>query len=163
MPNMFTLVKAGLVIPLNTACVERGFSHHGIIENKLRSRLKVVNVDSLLRVKLLCRDYKKFDYQRAMELHDSMHNSLISSLARKVDQLQFAAFDEELANEDLVDFTPLPESEPEEDSGFDFSETEDEEEAAAEDDELSQAAVHGQSATIDLDEDDGLGEALGFF
>ena len=45
-----------------------------------------------------------------MELHDSMHNSPISSLARKVDQLQFAAFDEELANEDLVDFTPLPES-----------------------------------------------------
>ena len=111
----------------------------------------------------LCRDYKKFDYQRAMELHDSMHNSLISSLARKVDQLQFAAFDEVLANEDLVDFTPLPESEPEEETGFDFSETEDEEEAAAEDDELSQAAVHGQSATIDLDENDGLGEALGFF
>ena len=27
--------------------------------------------------------------------------------ARKVDQLQFAAFDEELANEDLVDFTPF--------------------------------------------------------
>ena len=62
-----------------------------------------MNVDSLLRVKLLCRDYKKFDYQRAMELHDSMHNSLISSLARKVDQPQFFAFDEELANEDLVD------------------------------------------------------------
>ena len=122
---MFTLVKAGLVIPLNTACVERGFSHHGIIKNKLRSRLKVVNVDSLLRVKLLCRDHKNFDYQRAMELHDSMHNSLISSLARTAGQLQFAAFDEELANEDLVDFTPLPESEPEEDSGFDFSETED--------------------------------------
>ena len=71
MPNMFTLVKAGLVIPLNTACLERGFSHHGIIKNKLRSRLKVVNVDSLLSVKLLCRDYKKFDYQRAMELHDT--------------------------------------------------------------------------------------------
>ena len=52
--------------------------------------------------------------------------------------------------EDLVDFIPLPESDPKEDSGFDFSETEDEE-----DDELSQAAVHGQSATIDLDEDDG--------
>ena len=86
-----------------------------------------------------------------------------SSAARKVDQLQFAAFDEELANVHLVDFTPLPESEPEEDSGFDFSETEEEEEAAAEDDELSQAAVHGQLATIDLDEDDGLGEALGFF
>ena len=92
-----------------------------------------------------------------------MHNSLISSLARKIDQLQFAAFDEELANEDLVDYTPLSGSELEEDSGFDFSKTEDEEEAAAEDDELSQAAVHGPSATIDSDEDDGLGEALGFF
>ena len=56
-----------------------------------------------------------------------------------------------------------PESEPEADSGFDFSETENEEEAAAEDDELSQAAVHGQSATIDLVEVDGLGEAFGFF
>ena len=88
MPNMFTLITAGLVIPLNTACVEWGFCHHGIIKIKLTSRLKIVNVDSLSRVKLLCRDYKKFDYQRAMELHDSMHNSLISSLARKVDQLQ---------------------------------------------------------------------------
>ena len=91
-----------------------------------------------------------------------------AALLGRVDQLQFAAVDEELTNEeltneDLVDFTPLPESEPEEDSGFDSSETEDEEEAAAEDDELSQAAVHGQSATIELDEDDGLGEALGFF
>ena len=61
-----------------------------------------MNVDSLLRVKLLCRDYKKFDYQHAMELHDSMHSSLISSLARKFDQLQFAAFDEELANGTLL-------------------------------------------------------------
>ena len=47
-------------------------------------------------------------------------------------------------------------------TGFVFRETEDEQEAAAKDDELSQAAVHGQSVTIDLDEDDGLGEALGF-
>ena len=40
-----------------------------------------------------------------MELHDSMHISLISSLPRKADQLRFAAFDEELANEDLLNFT----------------------------------------------------------
>ena len=30
-----------------------------------------------------------------MQLHDSMRGSLISSLAKKVDQLQFADFDEE--------------------------------------------------------------------
>ena len=50
LPNMFTMVSVGLVVPLNTACVERGFSHHGIIKNKLRNSLKVLQMDSLLRV-----------------------------------------------------------------------------------------------------------------
>ena len=89
--------------------------------------------------------------------------SLPLDLAPNSESGEIPGLEGKQGNEDLVDFTPLPKSEPEEDSGFDFSETEDEEEAAAEDDELSQAAVHGQSATIDLDEDDGLGEALGFF
>ena len=99
-----------------------------------------------------------------MQLHDSMRGSLISSLAKKVDQLQFADFDEELANEDLVDFTPLSESEPEEDSGFDFSASENEEDAAGSDDQPDpEAAAQKQSASIDLDEDDGLCAALEFF
>ncbi len=86
-------------------------------------------------------------------------NTASSASLQEVDQLNLL-LDESLPIRPVIH---LPESEPEEDSGFDFSASEDEEEAAAADDELSQAAVHGQSATIDLEEDDGLGEALGFF
>ena len=122
MPYMFRLVMFGLIVPLNTACVERGFSHHGIIKNKLRTRLKVVHVDSLLRVKLLCKGYQEFDYPRALQLHGSMRSGLISRLASEVDQLQFADFEEDLAREEFVDFRPPVDSASEdEDSGFDFS------------------------------------------
>lgn len=43
MPHMFSLVAIGL-LPLNSAVVERGFSLHFIIKNKLRNRLKVAQV-----------------------------------------------------------------------------------------------------------------------
>ena len=90
LPNMFTMVSVGLVVPLNTACVERGFSHHGIIKNKLRNSLKVLQMDSLLRVKLLCKDYQSFDYKTGAELHEQMQDGFISKLASEVDQLQFS-------------------------------------------------------------------------
>ena len=126
MPYMFCLVMLGLVVPLNTACVERGFSHHGIIKNKLRTRLKIVHVDSLLRVKLLCHDYKGFAYTRAMDLHHSMKSGLISKLASDVDRLQFADFEEDMAGEDFVDFSPPSESDASDECGFIFSESDEE-------------------------------------
>ena len=87
-----------------------GSKSHGIIKNKLRTRLKIVHVGSLLRVKLLCHDYKGFAYTRAMDLHYSMKSGLISKLASDVDGLQFADFEEDMAGEDLVDFSPPSES-----------------------------------------------------
>ena len=104
LPNMFTMVSVGLVVPLNTACVERGFSHHGIIKNKLRNSLKVLQMDSLLRVKLLCNDYQSFDYNTAAELHEQMQDGFISKLASEVDQLQFSKLDEETDDEAVIDF-----------------------------------------------------------
>ena len=104
LPNMFTMVSVGLVVPLNTACVERGFSHHGIIKNKLRNSLKVLQMDSLLRVKLLCKDYESFDYKSAAELHEQMQGGFISKLASEVDQLQFSKLDEETDDEAVIDF-----------------------------------------------------------
>ena len=64
----------------------------------------------------------------------------------------------------MVDSPPVPEREPEEHLGFDFSAWEDEEEATASDGQLNQAAAHayGHSANIDLEEDDGRGEAREF-
>ena len=54
LPYMFQLVAIGLVIPLNTACVQRGFSLHAGIKTKLHSRLKVPQVDAMLRIMQLC-------------------------------------------------------------------------------------------------------------
>ena len=104
LPNMFTMVSVGLVVPLNTVCVERGFSHHGIIKNKLRNSLKVLQMDSLLRVKLLCNDYQSFDYNTATELHEQMQGGFISKLASEVDQLQFSKLNEETNDEAVIDF-----------------------------------------------------------
>jgi hypothetical protein len=52
-PNIMKLVQVMFVIPVQTAVVERGFSLHKIIKNRLRNRLQILTVDSLLRVKML--------------------------------------------------------------------------------------------------------------
>ncbi len=80
------------------------YYHHGIIKNKLRNSLKVLQIDSLLRVKLLCDDYQSFDYNTAAELHEQMQDGFISKLASEVDQLQFSKLDEETDDEAVIDF-----------------------------------------------------------
>ena len=52
-PRVLMLAQVAAVLPMQTACVERGFSRHRIVKNRLSSRLKVATVDSLLRVGLL--------------------------------------------------------------------------------------------------------------
>jgi hypothetical protein len=52
-PNMFSIYMVGLVIPVQTAEVERGFSLHLLFKHKLSSRLAVLIMDSLMRVNLL--------------------------------------------------------------------------------------------------------------
>ena len=106
LPRLWRMSLRYFNVSMQPLTVERGFSHHGIIKNKLRTRLKIVHVDSLLRVKLLCHDYKGFAYTRAMNLHYSMKSGLISKLASDVDRLQFADFEEDMAGEDFVDFSP---------------------------------------------------------
>ena len=64
-PNLFLLVQIMFLIPVQTAIVERGFSLHKIIKSKLRNRLQIVTIDSLMRVKLLCNDLEKFDVDAA--------------------------------------------------------------------------------------------------
>ena len=49
-PNVMKLVQVMFVVPVQTAVVERGFSFHKIIKNRLRNSLKILTVDSLLRV-----------------------------------------------------------------------------------------------------------------
>jgi len=55
-PHMLILVQVMCVIPTHTCDVERGFSQHRLIKHRLTSRLRVVTVDSMMRVKLNARD-----------------------------------------------------------------------------------------------------------
>ena len=51
-PNVNKLVHVMFLIPVQTAIVEQGFSLHRILKNRLSNRLKVMTLDSLLRIKL---------------------------------------------------------------------------------------------------------------
>ena len=66
-PNLFMLVQIMFLIPVQTAVVERGFSLHKIIKSKLRNALKIITMDSLLRVKLLCHGLESFDVDAAAQ------------------------------------------------------------------------------------------------
>lgn len=53
MPIMFKFVHAMLVVPVQNAMVERGFHMHKLIKTRLRSTMRFVTMDSLMRVKQL--------------------------------------------------------------------------------------------------------------
>ena len=54
-PHMLILLHASFVIAMQTACVERGFSLHRIFKSRLANRLRVLTLDSLLRIKMKSR------------------------------------------------------------------------------------------------------------
>jgi len=54
--HLIPFVHLMCVIPAHTCDVERGFSTHRVIKHRLTSRLRIVTVDSLMRVKLNGRD-----------------------------------------------------------------------------------------------------------
>ena len=47
------MVYVFVVIPCHTAIVERGFSLHCIIKNRLRNSLMICTLDSLMRMSLI--------------------------------------------------------------------------------------------------------------
>jgi hypothetical protein len=52
-PYIFQLACIMFTIPVQSATVERGFSMHRVFKNRLSNRLRLVTLDSLMRVKLL--------------------------------------------------------------------------------------------------------------
>ena len=124
-----------MVLPVQTAVVERGFSLHRIIKNRLRSRLLVSTMDSLMRIRMGARGpLNAFDIGAACTVYQSKSiagqlPSLLGRLHSLVDKQNFPR--------DLED-------------AFDGS-----------DDELDidNDALEGDDAE-DLDEDDGVGEEM---
>ena len=88
-PNLFLLVQIMFLIPVQTAIVERGFSLHKIIKSKLRNRLQIVTIDSLMRVKLLCNDLEKFDVDAAAKKFGiSQAGMVLNKLHSTVSQIE---------------------------------------------------------------------------
>ena len=52
MPGVLLLLFVSFIIATQTAVVERGFSLHRVFKHRLANRLKILTMDSLMRVKL---------------------------------------------------------------------------------------------------------------
>ena len=62
LPRILLMVYVFLVIPCHTAIVERGFSLHRIIKNRLRNSMIICTLDSLMRMSLMAPNpINKFD------------------------------------------------------------------------------------------------------
>ena len=84
------------LIPVQTAVVERGFSLHKRIKNKLRNRLEIVTVDSLMRVKLLCNDLEGFDVDVAAKKYviSPAGCMVLNQLHKKVSQIEIGRLED---------------------------------------------------------------------
>ena len=67
-PNIMQLVYVTFLIPVHTSQVERGFSVHRVIRNRLTNRLKIMTLDSLMRIKLLAKKADMADTMKAFDL-----------------------------------------------------------------------------------------------
>lgn len=66
---MLKFVYLCLVITLNSAIAERGFSLHNSIKTKLRNMLRIKTIDALIWSKTLANSWKNFDYLHLEELY----------------------------------------------------------------------------------------------
>ncbi|KAJ9516339.1 hypothetical protein QJQ45_001026 [Haematococcus lacustris] len=68
-PLMMQLAQIMLLVPLQTAVVERGFSIHRIIKHRLTNRLKLATVDSLMRIRLIGPSKHTYQKEEALIAH----------------------------------------------------------------------------------------------
>ncbi|XP_046583689.1 zinc finger protein 862-like [Haliotis rubra] len=66
-PNLLTLARLALVVPLQTVDCELGFSCQNNIHNPARNRLCAERLNTLMLIKLEGKEVDEFDYVRALE------------------------------------------------------------------------------------------------
>jgi hypothetical protein len=67
LPHILQLAAILFIIPCQTATVERGFSLHRVIKHRLTNQLRLVTLDSLMRVRLLSApNVADFDFDAAV-------------------------------------------------------------------------------------------------
>jgi hypothetical protein len=124
---MLKFVYLCLVIPINSAIAERGFSLHNSIKTKLRNRLRIKTIDALIRTKTLAKSWEKFDYLQLEELyHNKPQNFKLPSLFQAVNALEY---DGSTDDGDSVDLDQdVEDNDPDEHAFYDADSSEDDEE-----------------------------------
>ena len=134
-----------VVIPLNSAIAERGFSLHNSIKTKLRNRLRIITIDALIRCKTLAQSWENFDYLQLEDLyHNKPQNFRLPALFQAVNAIEF---DGNTDDGDSVDLDQeLEENDPDEHAFYDPNSSED-------DEVLVQAVVVEEPIGVELGED----------
>ncbi|XP_077862603.1 zinc finger protein 862-like [Saccoglossus kowalevskii] len=70
-PNLITLAKAAVVLPVNTAICERRFSAQNKVKTSLRNRLEEASLNRLLTILVEGPPFAKFDASEALKLWQS--------------------------------------------------------------------------------------------
>ena len=131
-PHMLNFVYALCVIPVHTCEVERGFSQHRIIKHRLTSRLRIVTLDSLMRIKLSGHKADDFNFVAASENVANIE-SVGSMPTTQLHNLYLLVNNVSIPNEDLVthveedDYSADKEVASESDCGDDEEDLEEEE------------------------------------
>ncbi|XP_060589612.1 zinc finger protein 862-like [Ruditapes philippinarum] len=66
-PNVLTILKCCVVLPMSSVQCERGFSTQNRIKSKLRTSIKSETLDNLMRISEDGPDIMKFDFDRALK------------------------------------------------------------------------------------------------
>ena len=67
-PNLFKLARLALIIPLQTADCDRGFSRQNLIKDAQRNRHSSERLTKLMRLSLLKESIENFDFDEALKL-----------------------------------------------------------------------------------------------
>ena len=115
---MLKFVYLCVVIPLNSAIVERGFSLHNSIKTKRRNRLRIITIDALIWCKTSAQSWENFDYLQLEDLyHNKPQNFRLPALLQAVNAIEY---DGNTDDGDSVDLDQeLEENDPDEHAFYD--------------------------------------------
>ena len=75
-PDFIVFAELALVVPLNSASCERGFSAQNKIKSKSRNRSRDEQVDRLMKIAINCPHYAEYDYTAAKNNFQAMKDRI---------------------------------------------------------------------------------------
>lgn len=169
LPHIIALAAIMFVIPVQTATVERGFSLHRVFKHRLTNRMRLITLDSLMRVKMLAPELCEFDLEAALAVVTECGGMRSGSHPLTIGQLFKAVCDLELpytmadgvdleGDEDALNW---PSDDDSSDSDFEPAESDGEESS---DDSMSVADSEGEvqaAVAAEMDSMRQMQEAMG--